>query len=92
MEVNRSGPPPRHQIGGIPVFGPLPRLHRLLVVVTAVAVGIAWGVWIAQFSTLPAAAAAGAAWGGLAGVLLGFVLLHDFHHRPKPIRVQHRRH
>lgn len=92
MEVHQPGPPPRCQIGGILVFGPLPRLHRLLVVVTALAVGIASGVWIAQFSTLPAAAIAGAAWGALAGVLLGYVLLHDFHHRPRPVRVHHRRH
>jgi hypothetical protein len=70
------------------VFGPLPRLHRLLVVITVLAVGIASGIWVAQFSSLSAAAAAGAGWGALAGILLGFVLLHDFHHRPRPVRVR----
>jgi len=70
------------------VFGPLPALHRLLVLATVLAVGITSGVWIAHFSTVPAAAAAGAAWGALAGLLLGYVLLHDFHHRPRAVRVR----
>lgn len=70
------------------MFGPLPRLHRLLVVLTAFAVSIASGAWIAHYSTLPAAVAAGAGWGALAGGLLGFVLLHDFHHRPRVVRVR----
>jgi hypothetical protein len=70
------------------VFGPLPRLHRMLVVLTALAVGIASGIWIAQFSSLPTAAVAGVGWGALAGLVLGFVLLHDFHHRPRPARVR----
>lgn len=51
-------------------------------------VGIASGIWIAQFAALPAAFAAGAAWGAAAGLLLGYVLLHDFHHRPRPVRVR----
>ncbi|HEY0950891.1 hypothetical protein [Nocardioides sp.] len=70
------------------MIGPLPALHRLLVLATVLAVGIASGIWIAHFSTVPVAAAAGAAWGGLAGLLLGYVLLHDFHHRPRAVRVR----
>lgn len=70
------------------MFGPLPPLYRMLVVVTVLAVGMVSGIWIAQFAAAPAAALAGAAWGGLAGVLLGYVLLHDFHHRPRPVRVR----
>ena len=66
------------------VFGPLPRLHQLLVLVTTLAVGVVSGLWIAQFTSAPVASAAGAAWGALAGGLLGFVLLHDFHHRAHP--------
>jgi len=72
------------------VFGPLPPLYRMLVVATTFAVGIVSGIWIAQFASAPAAAVAGAAWGGLAGMLLGVVLLHDFHHRPRPVRVRRR--
>jgi hypothetical protein len=70
------------------VFGPLPQLHRLLVVLTAVVVGVASGLWVAQFSALPAAAIAGTLWGAIAGIGLGYVLLHDFHHRPRAIRVR----
>ncbi|ABL82663.1 hypothetical protein Noca_3161 [Nocardioides sp. JS614] len=70
------------------MFGPLPPLHRMLVIATVLAVGVVSGIWIAQFASAPAAAAAGAAWGALAGLLLGYVLLHDFHHRPRAVRVR----
>jgi hypothetical protein len=60
----------------------------MLVVLTALGVGVAAGIWVAQFSSVPVAAAAGACWGGLAGMLLGYVLLHDFHHRRRPARVR----
>ena len=72
------------------MFGPLPRLHSLLVVITVLAVGIVSGIWVAQSSSLPAAAAAGAGWGALSGILLGYVLLHDFQHRLRPVRVRRR--
>jgi membrane associated rhomboid family serine protease len=77
-----------HSRSGAHVFGPLPQLHRVLVVLTALAVGIASGAWIAHYSPLPIAAVAGALWGALAGVLLGFVLLHDFRHRGHRVRVR----
>jgi hypothetical protein len=77
-------------IGGTAVFGPLPQLHRVLVVLTALAVGIVSGLWVAQSSSVPIAAAAGVGWGALAGGLLGFVLLHDFHHRRRTVRVRRR--
>ena len=48
---------------GTLVFGPLPRLHRLLVVVTTVLVGIVAGVWAVHETPLPALLAAGIAWG-----------------------------
>jgi uncharacterized membrane protein AbrB (regulator of aidB expression) len=70
------------------VFGPLPRLHQLLVVLTTLAVGIASGIWLTQFSTVPTAAVAGACWGAAAGLSLSYLLLHDFHHRPRPVRVR----
>ena len=73
------------------MFGPLPQLHRVLVLLTALVVGVASGAWIVHYSPLPVAAVAGAAWGAVAGLLLSYVLLHDFHHRPRPVRA-HRRH
>ncbi len=77
-----------HSRGGPFVFGPLPQLHRVLVVLTALAAGVASGAWIGHFSPLPVAAVAGALWGGLAGILLSYVLLHDFHRRAHPVRVR----
>lgn len=73
------------------MFGPLPRLHRMLVLTTVVLVAVASGAWLAHFTALPAAAAAGAAWGAIAGLLLAYVLLHDFHRRPRAARVVRRR-
>jgi len=71
------------------VFGPLPQLHRLLVVVTALVVGVLSGVWLAQLIEGPSLVAAGIGWGLLAGLLLNYVLLHDFHH-PRAVRVRRR--
>jgi hypothetical protein len=69
------------------VFGPLPQLHRQLVLIVALVVGVASGIWVADSASLPSAVAAGAGWGALAGLLLGYVLLHDFH-RPRAVRVR----
>jgi hypothetical protein len=71
------------------VFGPLPQLHRILVVVTALVVGVLSGVWLAQLIEGPSLVAAGIGWGLLAGLLLDYVLLHDFHH-PRAVRVRRR--
>ena len=70
------------------VFGPLPRLHRLLVVVTSLIVGMLSGIWLVAVTGLPALIAAGVGWGLLAGLLLTYVLLHDFHRRPQAVRVR----
>ena len=72
------------------MFGPLPRLHRTLVVVTTLIVGMLAGIWLVNATTVPALAAAGVGWGLLAGLLLNYVLLHDFHRRPDPVRVRRR--
>ncbi|MEP9364567.1 hypothetical protein ABLE68_16495 [Nocardioides sp. CN2-186] len=71
------------------MFGPLPPLHRTLVVLTALTVGIASGVWMVHVTAVPALIAAGIGWGLLAGLLLTYVLLHDFHRRPRAVRVRH---
>ena len=73
-----------------PVIGPLPRLHRILVVTTSLLVGLLSGVWLVHVTGVPTLIAAGVGWGLLAGLLLTFVLLHDFHHRPQPVRVRRR--
>ena len=70
------------------VFGPLPRLHRILVVLTGLAVGLVAGILLVEHTGVPVLAYAGLGWGLLAGLLLNFVLLHDFHHRPRAARVR----
>jgi xanthine/uracil permease len=70
------------------VFGPLPQFHRVLVVITALVVGMLAGLWLAQVVAGPALIASGIGWGLLAGLLLNYVLLHDFHQRPRPVRVR----
>lgn len=70
------------------VFGPLPRLHRLLVIVTALVVGVLSGIWLVEIVGAPILIGAGIGWGILAGLLLNYVLLHDFHQRTRPVRVR----
>lgn len=70
------------------MFGPLPKLHRLLVIATALAVGMLSGIWLVTVTSTTAGIAAGIGWGLLAGLMLDYVLLHDFHHRARPVRVR----
>ncbi|GAA2148010.1 hypothetical protein GCM10009844_25940 [Nocardioides koreensis] len=91
MEVGRRGThprAPRPAWNGVLVFGPLPQLHRLLLVAAALLVGIASGAWVAHFTPLPVAASVGALVGAVAGVLLAYALVHDFHARARPLRVR----
>ena len=70
------------------MFGPLPKLHRLLVIATALLVGVLSGVWLVSATGLSTLIYAGMGWGLLAGLLLNYVLLHDFHHQARPVRVR----
>lgn len=65
------------------MLGPLPPLHRLLLIATVLVVGIAAGAWIAHFAAPAVAATAGAGFGAVAGLFLGVVLIHDFHHHQR---------
>jgi hypothetical protein len=93
-EGQRPGPDPespRLVRRGALVFGPLPPLHRLLLITTVLVVGVASGAWIAHFAAPAAASTAGAGLGAIAGLLLGVVLVHDFsHHEHRPVRVLRR--
>ena len=73
------------QKGGTPMLGPLPRLYRSLVASVALVVFIACGIWLAQMLPLPGG---GLLLGTSAGLLIAFVLVHDFHRkRAQPARV-----
>jgi len=70
------------------MLGPLPRLYRSLVATAAFVVFIACGVWLAQMLPLPVG---GLLLGSVAGVLIAFVLVHDFHQRrTHPVRAVRR--
>ena len=74
------------------MLGPLPPLHRVLLIVTVLVVGIAAGAWITHVAAPAVAATAGAGFGAIAGLLLGVALVHDFshHHQHRPVRVVRR--
>ena len=65
------------------MLGPLPALHRLLVVGVVLVVGVCSGAWIAHFTPLEVAAPAGAPVGAAAGVLAGVRARARLHH-PEP--------
>lgn len=73
------------------MLGPLPPLHRALLITAVLLVGIAAGAWIVHFAAPAVAATAGAGFGAIAGLLVGVVLVHDFsHHERRPVRVLRR--
>ncbi len=74
------------------MFGPLPRIYRILVIAGAFLLSVAGGVWLAH--SLGLALPFNGVLGGAAfGVLIGFALVHDFSHgqHARPLRVIRRR-
>ncbi|CAM3623316.1 hypothetical protein [Nocardioides zeicaulis] len=75
------------------MLGPLPALHRFLVVLAVVAVFLGLGVWLGVDPGVSLDLRAGALVGTVAGLGLAFALVHDFHHRQaRPVRVRRRTH
>ena len=76
------------------VFGPLPRLHRMLLVAAALAVFVGIGAWLGAEPTVPVRMAGGIAIGAALGLVATFLVLHDFHHRSgyQPLRDRRRPH
>ena len=71
------------------MLGPLPRLYRSLVAAVALLVFIGCGIVLAQVLPLPFG---GVVVGSAVGLLIAFVLVHDFHHhrRAQPSRAVRR--
>lgn len=70
------------------MLGPLPRLYRSLVAVAALLVFVGGGIVLAQVLPLPFG---GILFGSALGLLIAFVLVHDFHHRQaRPTRAVRR--
>ncbi len=74
------------------MFGPLPQLYRVLVVVGAVLLSIGVGVWL-TFAFDLSLPLGGLLLGGAVGIVLAFALVHDFSRRqqPRTVRIHRRR-
>ncbi|HEV2797458.1 MAG TPA: hypothetical protein VGV65_07535 [Nocardioides sp.] len=73
------------------MLGPLPALHRFLMVLAALVVGIGIGLWLGFMPDIPLNLRLGLVVGALTGVAAAFVLVHDFHQRqPGPARARRR--
>jgi hypothetical protein len=82
MEV-RPGLGARAITWGCTLFGPLPVLHRIVLVIGVLTVWIGLGLWSGLVPYLPVAVVPGVVMGALAGLVTAYVLLHDFHRDPE---------
>ena len=71
------------------MFGPLPLLHRILLVALTLACGVTGGAWVAHFTAAPVEVSLGSAAGGLLAVVAAYALVHQ--PPPRPVRVDSRR-
>ena len=72
--IRRSSP-------GVQMFGPLPTLHRFVLVTAALVVCIGIGTWLGAMPDIPFDLRVGLVAGTAAGAAAAFVLVHDFRQR-----------
>ena len=71
------------------MIGPLPPLHRYLLVLAALLVCAGLGVWAGLVREVPVGVSGGVLAGVLAGLGAAYLLVHDFHRRSSgPARVR----
>ncbi|MCP3421115.1 hypothetical protein [Nocardioides pinisoli] len=63
------------------MLGPLPALHKYLLVIAALVVCVGLGLWVGAVPEIPLNLRVGLAAGAAAGIAVAFVLVHDFHQR-----------
>ena len=61
------------------MLGPLPALHRYVLVLAALVVCVGIGLWFGAVPELPLNLRVGLVAGAAAGAAAAFVLVHDFH-------------
>ena len=71
------------------MFGPLPLLHRIALALVTAASGVLAGAWAAHATPLPLAVSMGAIVGGLLGLVVAYVVVHQ--PQPRPVRITRRR-
>ena len=75
--------------GGFAMFGPLPALHKVTLVLAALIVCTGLGFWLGAMPEVPINLRAGVLAGTVAGAVAAFVLVHDFRQRhPRPARAR----
>ena len=74
------------------MLGPLPALHRFLLVLGALVVCVGIGLWFGAVPEIPLDLRAGLVAGAAAGVAAAFVLVHDFHEQARAAARARRRH
>ena len=74
------------------MLGPLPALHRYLLVIAALVVCVGIGLWFGAVPELPLNLRVGLVAGAAAGAAAAFVLVHDFHQRQGRAARARRRH
>lgn len=74
------------------MLGPLPALHRYVLVLAALVVCVGIGLWFGAVPELPLNLRVGLVVGAAAGAAAAFVLVHDFHQQQGHAARVRRRH
>lgn len=72
------------------MFGRLPRIYRWRTVAIALLVFVAAGAWLVTSTPIPLVTPAGGLVGAVAGIAVGYALVHDFSRRTRSVQVRPR--